>query len=1236
VKQFDEAIEKLNDVKRDKEKLFLLEIGLPDMLAVILESRYLVATFQRKITELVQKALTFALDGLDLSLNGSCKLINELFGHPHFSEVSTQLLGADALAPGSPSPISSSIISAELSVAASAGGVGASAAAPSSSSSSAPALSAVTSSRDSASSGGFSSSREHLTQSKRIRSFGRLYEILATFSEQKGYDQLLFYLSRSHRPIQETRSLLQLILTMVSYLNTPVAKLIQFVRESYSRLTEHVSSLAPLEAPIYEDVKKLTRQLLDMMSVADAGVTHELWRMSIVSKLAREMPPTLPILYMQYPEKSSRVISLDSTKLQSIKDARTEFCLQAKVDPEEIAFKSVMNGQIVKSHDDSHALTTMFAQQSYNVAYHMPAGWKRKYVQLLIVEGKSNPDFIPFYIYVRRKDLTGKHLYESLIPSSFLFTVKSMSEAPFALKATRANSSSTSNTNTTNTNNTIDVHNSNSKIFSDVSKGDSIVIRVDWSESAESSPLQANEIVTSKLGFLKRELLESLQELQPHTLELRTYLFKAGNKIDVMEFTRPLLSLGKGSSGSVASTTSSIVEKEGKDKDHKSNKEHQKSGGARAVTLTSDTFDDASIDPKHSKHSKHADYLSGEPVTVTAPPGPSSTYIAFGRFFESLSNLLNVCDMDIAYASVRLFHDLSTDTSMRDLLATYTPVPKLSKNLLSSSAEVRQWSSQTLTFFGMDTFFYQRPVETFESFDVRKSAPTHLEHSDSEVLQFLYQVNALHTLDPEFIEHATTDQMYWFLPLVFQTLQSSRITKEGSHANATLRATINLLLQKLQPLSYLRQFSLWLKISALVDEKEFDLEWAISTRFESTRAFFASLAALMPTVEVGKRYTDLDIVDPMHDVDGHNLPIGAVTVLKVFASKAKPCLLELFPADSKYPSRRVIFKKGDDLRQDLLVQACFYLFNVLWLHSDVEDKPFIHQYRLIPMGPDTGCVEFVQDSESLQTFSFASSWPKYTEEDKSTLLRSAAGSYVAGWVMGVRDRHQDNMMVQHGNMFFHIDLGHIFNEKPTIDAPRFSIPTDLKESMNAQEWERFKDLCANGFKVLHRHAGLLINLICIMFKGVVEDTPKVRLFLASPQSLMIGLEEREASDKIRMLIDSGVTSVKKKGKYLIHTIFVGSNAKPSSSSSSSSAAAAAASAASAASASKQMESDVSITTDDLTPSEDVSISSQRSTSPPMNGKASEDDSVEGNEDLKTGKEKTSAPGPTSSSPPPSA
>lgn len=1083
VKQFDEAIEKLNDVKRDKEKTYLLEVGLPEMMGVVLESRYLVDTFHKKITELVQKALIFALDGFPLSLSGSCQLVIEIFGHRHFSEIASQGLALDE---GSKN----------------------------------------------------ATGRELLTQSKRIKTYGRLNESLATFCDQKGYTQLLSYLERPNLSLVETRDLLRVAVTMGNYLNASTSTMMSFVQQADERLLDHVTSVAPFEAATYIQVKELVRQLIELRQTPELTIRQDLWRMSIVTKLARDLPVSLPLLFMQYPEKTSSIVNLDPTKLQTVKDAREEFCKQRKLDLAEVVFKSVSSG-VIRNLDDQHALSTMFVQNSYNVAYQVPVGWHRKFIQILFVDGKQRPDYIPFYAYVRRKDLTGKHLHETILPSSFIFTVRSMTETPFTLKSLSTGKHPQ------------EIPNTSTRLFPELYKGDSITVRVDWSDSADSSAIQTNELAVSKQAFAKKELVEALHLLQPRVTELRAHYAKAQAGLLVTEIVEHSKK-DKRKSGSHGRIPSDFMEvEEHVDKDSLSESGSSSSSSSSAEKEKEKKKEKHKEKHKHKDKDKHKDKKKDKhdkrsSKSVTQLDESASTALLFSKFFEGLSNLLGSCDLDVCKCTVILYHSFSSDTAMRDLLATYSPVPRLQRNLASPSIEVRHWSSQTLTFFGHDTFFYQRPTESFERFDERRQPPTHLDHRDSEIVQFLYQVNSLRTVDPEFIDHATTEELYWMMPLVFQTLMSSRITKEGSHANATLRFNMHLLLLKLQPLSYLRQFALWLKFCGLVEEREFDLEWAIGSRFEATRSFFIGLAASMPNLDIGKRYSGLDIMDPMHDADGHNLPLSAVTVLKVFSSKAKPCLLELHPADSKYPSRRVIFKKGDDLRQDLLVQACFYLFNVLWQHSDLDEKPFIHQYRLIPMGPDIGCVEFVQDSESLQTFSFEKMWPKYTEEEKTTLLRSAAGSYVAGWVMGVRDRHQDNMMVQHGNMFFHIDLGHIFNEKPTIDAPRFSIPTDLKECMAHHEWERFKDLCANGFKVLHRNAGMLVNLITLMFRGVVDDLAKTRMFLASPQSLMIGLDEKDACDKIHTLIDSGVTSVKKKGKYLIHTIFVGSNGKPSS------------------------------------------------------------------------------------------
>jgi hypothetical protein len=209
-----------------------------------------------------------------------------------------------------------------------------------------------------------------------------------------------------------------------------------------------------------------------------------------------------------------------------------------------------------------------------------------------------------------------------------------------------------------------------------------------------------------------------------------------------------------------------------------------------------------------------------------------------------------------------------------------------------------------------------------------------------------------------------------------------------------------------------------------------------------------------------------------------------------------------------------------------------------------EYTPFILQYKIVPMGPDIGCVELVKNAEAMQTFDW-NTWRTLTAEQKRIFLCSAAGGYVAGWVLGIRDRHQDNMLLRDGHIFFQIDFGHLFNEKPTIDAPRFAVAPDMKLALTLDEWEQFKDLCAEAFRVLYRHASLIIQLTGLLFDGIEDvDFAKVRNFLVSQQGLMVGMSEAEATIRIKNMVESGVSSGKLAVKWSLHSYYSGANRPP--------------------------------------------------------------------------------------------
>lgn len=106
---------------------------------------------------------------------------------------------------------------------------------------------------------------------------------------------------------------------------------------------------------------------------------------------------------------------------------------------------------------------------------------------------------------------------------------------------------------------------------------------------------------------------------------------------------------------------------------------------------------------------------------------------------------------------------------------------------------------------------------------------------------------------------------------------------------------------------------------------------------------------------------------------------------------------------------------------------------------------------------------------------------------------SCAGYCVATYVLGIADRHSDNIMVKKTGQLFHIDFGHIlghFKEKFGFKRERvpFVLTNDLVHVINkgqpkkekAPEFQRFQNYCETAFLVLRRHGALIISLFAMM------------------------------------------------------------------------------------------------------------------------------------------------------------
>jgi phosphatidylinositol-4,5-bisphosphate 3-kinase len=207
---------------------------------------------------------------------------------------------------------------------------------------------------------------------------------------------------------------------------------------------------------------------------------------------------------------------------------------------------------------------------------------------------------------------------------------------------------------------------------------------------------------------------------------------------------------------------------------------------------------------------------------------------------------------------------------------------------------------------------------------------------------------------------------------------------------------------------------------------------------------------------------------------------------KPFKSKTRPILTICENVDRFGSDINFIFKSGDDLRQDLFTLQILRVMDMIWKSYGLDFQ--MTNYGCLSTGPNTGLIETVQQAETIAkiqrkhglTGSFKLvllTWLK--DKNKNDKLKSAiknftfsaVGYCVATYILGVADRHSDNIMIKENGLMFHIDFGHILgNFKRKFGIKRENVPFILTHD--------FVDIINNGEKGITTANFLIFKKIC--------------------------------------------------------------------------------------------------------------------------------------------------------------
>lgn len=275
-----------------------------------------------------------------------------------------------------------------------------------------------------------------------------------------------------------------------------------------------------------------------------------------------------------------------------------------------------------------------------------------------------------------------------------------------------------------------------------------------------------------------------------------------------------------------------------------------------------------------------------------------------------------------------------------------------------------------------------------------------------------------------------------------------------------------------------------------------------------------------------------------------NVRIVEITISKVFNSNAKPLLLAVSCSNGGVRVEApMILKGGDDLRQDVSCLHVQNFMNNLWKsvklqHDGLPVETLV--YGVLAVDEELGCIEFVPHSVPLRACKELVG--RLTARALNRLITTAAGSFMAAYILGVRDRHFDNVLIskQDGSLF-HIDFGHILGNECAVDTGAFAVTSDLKlviTNLGEQGWATFVALCINAFKIVRDNHRMVIAFASMAMAPFMQPD-SVRAFIA--HRLRLEFDEQVAIDKMRKKLELAPTRLKTRFKNVVHGIATGSN-----------------------------------------------------------------------------------------------
>lgn len=197
--------------------------------------------------------------------------------------------------------------------------------------------------------------------------------------------------------------------------------------------------------------------------------------------------------------------------------------------------------------------------------------------------------------------------------------------------------------------------------------------------------------------------------------------------------------------------------------------------------------------------------------------------------------------------------------------------------------------------------------------------------------------------------------------------------------------------------------------------------------------------------------------------------------------------------------KRIIIKKDANLRKENIVSSLISLLQSNLYNQSKKERldrfDQIPTYKILMISNDLGIIEYVDDSitlglisqkgYTLKNYIYELNKNEKISEVNEKFIKSLAISSCLSYILGLGDRHLDNIMINKKGQIFHIDYGYLLENPLTniFGAPVIRVTSEMIDFLGGQNskfYIDFKDYVIKVFDILRLYGNIILNYYYIL------------------------------------------------------------------------------------------------------------------------------------------------------------